>query len=184
MLQHPLEVGNAKNTLDLLKLSLSNTRISVGEQFNPNELQALLYQDQRQPLLLYPETSEDAAMGLVSPVPLPDLNSLNVNHLRLVVLDGTWRKSRKMLYLNPLLQGLPRLSLASVPKSMSLIRKAHNENQLSTLEASCYALQQLEQNARDYSPLLSAFANFVAQQAAFAPKTGLTVNHSHPLKST
>ena len=33
------------------------------------------------------------------------------SRLRLIVLDGTWRKSRKMLYRNPLLQQLPRLSL-------------------------------------------------------------------------
>jgi DTW domain-containing protein YfiP len=55
--------------------------------------------------------------------------------VQLVVLDGTWRKSRKMLHLNPLLRRLPRLSLEDVPASNYLIRKAHKVGQLSTLEA-------------------------------------------------
>jgi DTW domain-containing protein YfiP len=88
--------------------------------------------------------------------------------LRLIVLDGTWRKSRKMLYLSPLLQKLPRLPLRNTPASQYLIRKAHAPDQLSTLEASCYALMQLERDDSKYHPLLQAFNGFVAQQAEYS----------------
>ena len=64
--------------------------------------------------------------------------------LRLVLLDGTWRKSRKMLWANPLLQALPRLALHHVPASRYAIRKAHAPHQLSTLEATQQALRHLE----------------------------------------
>ncbi|TFI47008.1 DTW domain-containing protein, partial [Diaphorobacter sp. DS2] len=64
--------------------------------------------------------------------------------LRLVVLDGTWRKSRRMLWANPALQALPRLALQQVPPTRYAVRKAHAPHQLSTLEAAQCALQQLE----------------------------------------
>ena len=85
-----------------------------------------------------------------------------------------------MLYLNPELQQLPRLALAETPLSIYEIRKAHSENQLSTLEASCYALQQLEQQQCDYAPLLQAMSRFVAQQSAFVPTTPITPDQRNP----
>jgi DTW domain-containing protein YfiP len=92
------------------------------------------------------------------------------SQLRLIVLDGTWRKSRKILYLNPLLQQLPRLSLRDTPPSHYLIRKAHRPDQLSTLEATCAALIKLEGNAERFQPLLTAFDGFVAQQLGYRKK--------------
>lgn len=89
--------------------------------------------------------------------------------LRLIVLDGTWRKSRKILYLNPLLQQLPRLSLRDMPASHYRIRRAQAPDQLSTLEATCAALAQLEGDAEKFQPLLAAFDGFVAQQLAYRP---------------
>lgn len=169
ILQHPLEVNNAKNSLGLLKLSLKNSHIKMGERFAEQELNEWLYQGDKTPLLLYPETVEEKSLGLHPAAPLPALEVCNPDQLRLVVIDGTWRKSRKMLYENRLLQSLPRLPLTDIPRSIYTIRKAHSENQLSTLEASCYALQQLEQARINYAPLLNAFAQFVMQQQAFIP---------------
>ena len=88
------------------------------------------------------------------------------SRLRLIVLDGTWRKSRKMLHLNPLLQHLPRLTLHDAPASRYWIRKAHRSDQLSTLEATCIALTQVEGNPERFQPLLNAFDGFIAQQLA------------------
>lgn len=169
ILQHPLEVNNAKNSLGLLNLSLKNSHIKIGEQFNKQELHAWLYTGAKTPLLLYPDTPEEKSLGMDSAAALPNLDMYSPDQLRLVVIDGTWRKSRKLLYENRLLQRLPRYSLRDTPTSMYTIRKAHSKNQLSTLEASCYALQQLEQTQIDYAPLLKAFTHFVAQQQAFLP---------------
>jgi len=169
ILQHTDEAPNAKNTAGLLHLSLQNCRLHIGEVFTATELHSWLFSDQKQPLLLYPDIPEYKALGLAEPAPALTLIQYKPEQLRLVVIDGTWRKSRKMIYLNPTLQTLPRLSLMDTPASLYNIRKAHSENQLSTLEASCYALQQLEQQQFRYAPLLTAMSLFVTQQSAFVP---------------
>ena len=91
------------------------------------------------------------------------------SNLRLIVLDGTWRKSRKMLYLNPALQCLPRLALRDPPASRYRIRRAHRPEQLSTLEATCAALAQLDGGVAQFAPLLAAFDGFVAEQGQRRP---------------
>ena len=158
VLQHPLEVRNAKNSARLLHLCVSGSRLAVGEAFDAAGLHALLHAGGRIPVLLYPATPGAAAPPDAAALAAPEA-------LRLVVLDGTWRKSRKMLYLNPLLQQLPRLALHDVPASAYRIRKAHAPHQLSTLEAAACALAQVEDDAARYRPLLQAFDGFVQQQA-------------------
>ncbi|MFC0253884.1 tRNA-uridine aminocarboxypropyltransferase [Massilia consociata] len=164
VLQHPLEVANAKNSARLLHLCVAGSALAVGEAFEPAALEALLHAEGRVPVLLYPDTPGDAALAAPPPfVPLPP------EQLRLVVLDATWRKSRKMLYLNPLLQHLPRLALQDVAPSNYRIRKAHAPHQLSSLEAAALALAQLERSDEKFRPLLDAFGGFVEQQAGYVP---------------
>ena len=158
ILQHPLEVSNAKGSARLLHLSLRGSTLVIGEAFDPAALSALLAEGGRTPLLLYPATPGAAATT-------PDPAMLRApSSLRLVVLDGTWRKSRKMLHLNPALQSLPRLALEGMPPSRYRIRKAHAPGQLSTLEAACHALAGLEGDK--FQPVLNAFDGFVGEQAA------------------
>jgi DTW domain-containing protein YfiP len=88
--------------------------------------------------------------------------------LRLVLLDGTWRKTRKLLHANPLLQALPRWPLPAPPPSRYTIRRAQRPDQVSTLEAACLALGHLEGEPARYVPLLSAFDGWVAEQARWA----------------
>lgn len=54
-----------------------------------------------------------------------------------------------------------------MPPSRYAIRKAHKPGQLSTLEATCAALAQLEGDAERFTPLLQAFDGFVASQMVF-----------------
>ncbi|MEV4781325.1 tRNA-uridine aminocarboxypropyltransferase [Burkholderia sp. LMU1-1-1.1] len=166
ILQHPMEVANAKGSARLLHLSLSNSRLECGEALEPDRLGELLSGDRRN-VLLYPETMEDKSLGLATPQVFDQDWLGEPQRLRLVVLDGTWRKSRKMLYLNPPLQALPRLPLRDTPPSHYLIRKAHLPDQLSTLEATAYALAQLENDPHKFNPLIEAFDGFVAQQASY-----------------
>ncbi len=180
ILQHPDEAPNAKNTAGLLQLSLKNSQLHIGEDYDADELYSWLFSGQKQPLLLYPEIPEYKSLGLAPPQPPITPGQFPPEQLRLVVIDATWRKSRKMLYLNRALQSLPRLTLAETPASIYKIRKAHSENQLSTLEASCYALQQLEQQQLDYAPLLQAMSRFVAQQSAFVPHSPFLPDTRNP----
>lgn len=179
ILQHPLEVDNPKGSARLLHLSLPGSRLVTGEVFD--DLPALLADSPdhwgasgsaKLNLLLYPETPHNQppgnTPGQLAPGALDD-----PARLRLVVLDGTWRKSLKMLYANPLLQELPRLALQDVGASHYLIRKAHRPDQLSTLEATCAALAQLQDGAGPLQPLLAAFDGFVAQQMCFQSLRGI-----------
>lgn len=162
VLLHPLEVGNAKNSGRLLHLSVAGSELIVGEAFDADALDGLLHADGRTPVLLYPHTPDDLHLP-----PPPALPALPASMLRLVVLDATWRKSRKMLYLNPGLQRLPRLALTDVAPSNYRIRKAHAPHQLSSLEAAAQALGQLEGDGARYGALLDAFDGFVSQQASY-----------------
>ncbi len=156
LLQHPLEQDHAKGTATLLRLSLQHCRIWVGESFDAQALaQALATTQTGSTWLLYPEDRPRISAGLMA---APACG-------RLVVLDATWRKSRKMLLLNPLLLSLPRLALLDPPPSRYTVRKAHLGHQLSTLEASVLALQQLEGPSAAFDDLLKGFDGFVAQQA-------------------
>ncbi len=185
ILQHPMEVHNAKGSARLLHQSLPHSRIETGEVFEKAALQAWLTapwpahtaqqpgdaeRRSRQAVLLYPESPEGDAIALAKPAALAPAALQNPSQLRLVVLDGTWRKSRKMLYLNPLLQQLPRLALQGMPTSRYRIRTAHKPDQLSTLEATCAALAQIEGSAAPFLRLLTAFDGFVAQQMAYVPR--------------
>ena len=166
ILQHPMEVEQAKGSARLLNMSLPGSLMLIGEFFGAT-LDAAL-KGPRRNLLLYPQSPGDVAAGLQASV-LETHWLLQPDRLRLVVLDGTWRKSRKMLSLNPQLQHMQRLSLATVPASRYLIRKAHDTHQLSTLEATCAALVQLEGEGFAVQPLLEAFDGFVGQQLARRP---------------
>lgn len=174
ILQHPLEADNPKGSARLLHLCLPHSRLLTGEVFTDEELfsapsaSAETPSRTRQSLLLYPDMPQDRALGIAAPPTLSPEALREPAVLRLVVLDGTWRKSRKMLYLNPALQQLPRLSLRGLPPSRYQLRKAHQPDQLSTLEATCAALMQLEGDAGKFEPLLTAFDRFVAQQMAYS----------------
>ena len=163
ILQHPLEVANAKNSARLLHLSIPGSVLAVGEAFDAQVLETLLHADGRSPVLLYPDTPGAPAGPVLPPA----------GQLRLVVLDATWRKSRKMLYLTPTLQRLPLLALRDMPASSYRIRKAHAPDQLSTLEASAHALGQVEGDRARFIALFDAFDGFVEQQAAFVPRLKL-----------
>ena len=158
VLQHPDEVRQAKGSARLLRLSLARCRVVVGEVFDPAQLLALLDGDVSGTALLYPgDTSTGPARSSDA---LPS---------RLVVLDGTWRKSLRMLHANPLLQSLPRWAIpAASPSRYGALRRARLPLQLSTLEAACAALAGIEQAPARYAPLLEAFDRFVADRASRA----------------
>ena len=166
ILQHPLEVEHAKGSARLLHLSLPNSQLVTGEVFAEDVLHHLLtapWATQTSgcapphAVLLYPETEGSTCVA-------PDPAWLHYPaQIRLVVIDGTWRKSRKMLHQNPLLQRLPRLALHDLPTSLYRVRQAHRSDQRSTLEATCAALAQIEGATHRFTPLLDAFDRLMAQ---------------------
>lgn len=178
ILQHPLEARQTKGSAKLLALSLARCTLVVGETLDEAALDALLSRPTSSGhppinMLLYPEGPFMAAAT-------PDREEALSSHdaeghppsaLRLIALDGTWRKSLKMLHLHPRLRALPRLSLNDTWPSRYLIRKAPRAGQLSTLEAVCAALGRLEADEDRYAPLRDAFDGFVQQQHARISRT-------------
>ena len=153
LLQHPSEVGHALNTARLADLGLLNAELRVGEVFE--DLATLLNPPGYQARLLFP--GEDAQLidtGEPSDESLPWL---------LVVPDGTWRKARKLLHLNPLLAQLPRVTLPEGTVSRYRLRKAPGPGALSTLEAIVQALEILEAPT-SFATLLRPFEALIEGQ--------------------
>ena len=152
LLQHPSETDHALNTARFAALGLVNAELRVGEVFD--DLVQLLSTPGYRPVLLFPG---DEAQVLEACAEADD------TPLLLVVPDGTWRKARKLLYLNPLLDALPRVTLAQVAPSRYRLRKAPEPGAVSTLEAVVQALNVLEQPA-SFDGLLRPFEALIEGQ--------------------
>jgi DTW domain-containing protein YfiP len=164
LLQHPSEVNHALNTARLAALGLSNAELIVGEVFE--DLPALLNQPGYQARLLFP--AEDA-------LPLRACAASD-EPILLVVPDGTWRKARKLLHLNPLLAALPRVTLAEGGVSRYRLRKAPVPGALSTIEAIVQALETLEAPT-SFGQLLRPFEALIEGQIAAMGEETYQKNH-------
>ncbi|UST60288.1 DTW domain-containing protein [Pseudomonas moraviensis] len=164
LLQHPSEVSHALNTARLAALGLSNAELIVGEVFE--DLPTLLNRPGYQARLLFP--ADDAQ-------PMQAYGESD-EPLLLVVPDGTWRKARKMLHLNPLLAALPRVTLAEGGVSRYRLRKAPGPGALSTIEAIVQALETLEAPTT-FAPLLKPFEALIEGQIAAMGEETYERNH-------
>jgi len=152
ILQHPDEVGHALNTARLAALGLENAELLVGESFADLQLGPAY-----RACLLFP--GETAQALPLAPLPGDD------RPLLLVVPDGTWRKARKLLHLNPWLAELPRVCLPSGLNSRYRLRKAPAEGALATIEAIAMALD-LQEAPQRFDALLRPFEALVEGQIA------------------
>lgn len=149
ILQHPAEAGHAKNTAALLTLGLQQARLLRGEVFDATVAGPGA-------ALLYPGGHGATASAGVG---------------QLILLDGTWRQSRRLLAANPWLALLPRLALPAQPSRYAL-RRAHRPGQLSTVEAGLHALALLEGGPAQFEPLWAAFDAFI-KAGLYRRETGI-----------
>ncbi|MGH8416815.1 MAG: tRNA-uridine aminocarboxypropyltransferase [Pseudomonas sp.] len=164
ILQHPSEVNHALNTARLAALGLSNAQLVVGEVFE--DLAQLLTVPGYRASLLFPG---EGATALTE-------QRADSGPTLLVVPDGTWRKARKLLHLNPLLAALPRVTLENAPVSRYRLRKAPGPEALSTLEAIAHALHTLEPD-RTFEALLRPFDALIEGQIAAMGDETFRRNH-------
>ncbi|MCQ4299630.1 DTW domain-containing protein [Pseudomonas songnenensis] len=147
VLQHASEASHALNTARLAVLGLRNAQLRVGENFTD-------------------ESSGDVPSYLLFPgeeaVPLSTLAGAD-RPIRLIVPDGTWRKARKILHINPWLAALPRVALPEGLASRYRLRKAPMPGALSTIEAIVTALNILERPA-EFDELLRPFDALIEGQ--------------------
>lgn len=135
ILQHPSEVKNAKNTVRLLKLMSNNTSILIGESeqnFDEIKQQVLAYKQDY--ALLFPG---DDAVVLSEQVQASSFRCL-------IIIDGTWKKAKKLLLLNPWLNDITKVSFNQSVVSEYQIRSTSVQGGLSTIEAVAYSLNEIE----------------------------------------
>ena len=152
VIQHPDERRHALNTARLLVAGLSNAQLLITQQLSA-DWQARLVDPAWRTELLFPGPHVTTLAG----------GRDGRRPRRLVLLDGTWRKARKLLYLNPLLQQLPQVALPGGLVSRYRLRKAPAEGALSTIEAAFHALQLIEPET-DFTALLRPFDALIEGQ--------------------
>lgn len=163
-MQHKSEEKQAKGTAGLLALGLDKCQVFVGENFSDDaQLNILLNEPGYETFLLYPGEASDVA------APLEDLTKRNV---RLVVLDGTWKKAYKILQLSKNLHGLSQITLPENFTSEYRIRKHHDPRGLSTLESVVHSLSILENDTDKYQNILIGFKQFNDFQSRLAHTGG------------
>lgn len=160
ILQHPTEEHRPMGTARILSLSLANSRLLIGENFlEHGELNQLLAEPDVEHFVLYPSDVSLSAADVALPIE---------KKIRIILLDGTWKKAFKMWQLNTQLHHLPCLHLPEDLKGNYRIRKAPNENALSTVEAGFHVLSMM-QPEKDFSPLLDAFEAMIDYQIQQMP---------------
>ncbi|HHW1919629.1 TPA: efflux RND transporter periplasmic adaptor subunit [Pseudomonas aeruginosa] len=161
VLQHPSEVGHALNTAGLAVLGLRNAELRVGERFAEETWRVPGYRA----CLLFPGEQARALAAMAA--------EAAGEPLLLVVPDGTWRKARKLLHLNPALAALPRVSLAEGMASRYRLRKAPGEGALSTIDdrAVVAALEQAQASrASNQAQLKSAEQDLQRYRSLYAER--------------
>ncbi|WP_395344852.1 tRNA-uridine aminocarboxypropyltransferase [Ningiella sp. W23] len=145
ILQDPKENEHAKNTARLLQLLVANCSISVGEfpiDFDSviAELHNLGPRYQDKVLVLFP--SENA-------VSLREVCQSSADLSYVIVLDGTWRKAKRLWLNNPWLHNLQSVALSEEDSGVFYdvdyhIRKKPFAHSLSTLMATAITLNALD----------------------------------------
>ena len=147
ILQHPLEQSHSKNTARLVKQLLPQTILWPGEtESDFAHLRSKIAQAPSSWGCIYPAPQSEAQTANTPPLPAT----------KLLFIDATWRKARKIWHLNPWLQTLPCYRLTNLPDGQYRIRKNHAPHQLSTLEAVACSLAR----CTEVAPLLDLLAKF------------------------
>lgn len=162
VLQHPKEVGHAKGSLGILARSLMQCQVIVGEAFEDDPILAKAIDRHENIVLLYP--SEGAR-----PLNARQIDKDCAPITCIILIDATWKKAYKVFQLSPQLQAISHVKLADGYQGQYDIRRTSKENALSTLEACCYALGEIEQNPKKYQPMINSFVQFNKFQLSFRP---------------
>ncbi len=152
ILQHPREAKHAIGTARIAELSLQQChRYISGDDETATEINKFI--SEQQPLLIYPGDNSC------------DISDIRTGSRRpLLFLDGTWRKTHRMLEESPTIAALPRASFNAENGGRYRIRKAPRPGALSTIEAIYRVLSQLEDAPQKYQPLLDSMDWIIDQQ--------------------
>lgn len=131
ILQHPSEQKHTLGTAKIADSCFENCKIIIGENFSDNEDLNFILKNHNC-ALVFPTKGEA--------INKDELKSIDT----FIFLDGTWKKAKKIIYLNPQIANLPKVKLNIDTPSRYKIRKVPKENYLSTLEAICWTLKEAD----------------------------------------
>ncbi|MET4695890.1 tRNA-uridine aminocarboxypropyltransferase [Endozoicomonas lisbonensis] len=168
IVQHPSETRHPINSARIASLGISNCNILVGENFT--ESKALEKQlANRHACLLFPSENAVTVKTYTATHAKPEL---------CVILDGTWRKAKKIYYLNPVLQKLPALTLSEAHTSAYTIRKTPGKGALSTIEATVALLRETSKKPDQHQNCLDAFNRMINAQIIAMGKDTFEKNYA------
>ncbi|MFG1504526.1 tRNA-uridine aminocarboxypropyltransferase [Halobacteriovorax sp. ZH5_bin.2] len=161
ILQDQKEALHPFNTARLAKLVAPNIELVTSENINEELIQEI---KGLRPFLLF---KNERSIALNA----ENIHSLESNNF--IVLDGTWKKARKIYHTWPQLSDLPcfHLELDDQKTIYQSIRKSCGETHLSTLEAitaTLLALGDIQQSQKDQ--FLAPLKELIKQQEAFQHK--------------
>jgi DTW domain-containing protein YfiP len=154
LLQHPRERDMPIGTARMASLCLENAEIHEGVEWGGSKvLERALSDPSRPPILLYP--GEGAIDVVKNPPPGP---------VTLIVVDGTWWQSKKVVKQNPVLARLPRYAFTPPAPSEYRIRKEPNDTCVSTIEALMHVLGSLEGEPERFRAMMIPFRAMIDAQ--------------------
>jgi len=157
LLQHPRERDVPIGTARMASLCLRNAELHVGLRWPGTEAVARALSDPERPAaLLYP------GPGAVDVMSHPPRGPVT-----LVVVDGTWSQTRKVVRDNPVLAALPRYAFVAPAPSEYRIRREPDPAYVSTIEALALVLGALEGDPERFGPLLRPFRAMVDAQLSY-----------------
>jgi DTW domain-containing protein YfiP len=156
ILQHPTETKHPLNTVRILLKTFEKITLFIGEDFSQDlKINTLLSDEKNRCALLYP--------GQKNQINISQEKNSSEPITHLFMLDGTWRKSKRIFLTSKNIQQLPTLSLAPTETSQYRIRKTPTGESLSTLEAAIMALSFIEPNLQTQSAV-NAFTKMIDLQ--------------------
>lgn len=159
ILQHPSEQKQALATVPLLQLCIQPLDVLVGEEFEHLEVVQALLDNPQSCRVLFP-TANSREWNLTE-------QASGVDGVEtLIIIDGTWRKAKRIWHMNPWLSKLPCVHLSNIPKSQYQIRSSSVDGGVSTLEAVMHGCHYLSatNSVNDFDGLLKPFNAMVDMQ--------------------
>ena len=165
VIQHPSEEKHPFNTARMAGLCLKNSELISSNSLTSLQIEKILSIPS---VLLYPSLQWMTNTLIVE--------RADNSYQQLIVIDATWRKSKKILFEHPILQQLPRINLTGDLHSNYKIRTSKLANSLSTVESIVSAMEILEPQ-QDFQPLLSPFNRMIELQQSLDAKSREKVKH-------
>ena len=162
VLQHPTETRNPKGSAIIAKLYLKNHQQWIGENFSHHLLlNRLIEQNPASTAIVYPAKASVSRNQLEAYAQTVNLEQSKNTISNLIFIDASWRKASKIWHLSKNLHRLPHIRLQPAASSNYRIRKSPGDDHLSTIEAICHCLSQLETSEEKYQPLLDVFDKMI-----------------------